>query len=819
MRLIRPVVMIALALMIAASANFARAQDSAEITIYRNPDSLMIVTPGIPLNGLAFEITLNGGWKITQSPLGYPAFRRLDVTGLTCLFIIKTGSSPDLPTECQGAAIGVQELPSSDPFWADTADGFNVVDTRSGRDFGVCERELCRITFAPASDETLSCVGSVRADETLIVVARFDTSSTQAMLPDQEWEALFELATEVFDDSLNFRILTVPEIVSTQLEARNLADCYGAAMVVWGFMTPLRFETNFTLRQPWDSRDTAPIQPEPMTDQVRLLVALDGSDSLYLLHFVRANLLYITQNFEAAVPFLSRAIASAPEGHERELSVALLHFYMGYIEQAVNIDLIGAYTAYSTALSLDPNANFAPAAYNNRGLVSSTQRQYAAALDDFDRAIALQPDSASAYNNRGVTYLNRGQFALATADFDQAIALQPEYASAFHNRGTAHAQQGQIDLALDDYNQAIALQPDFAMAYFDRGTVYLNRGRDDLAFEDFTTTIDLLPNFADAYNNRGTVYYNQELYSLAIVEFNRAIALEPELVTAFYNRGTAYSIQGDAELAIADFDQVIALNANHVNAYHSRALIRYRQGDYESAVADFDQAISRRPGDPQLYYLRGNTYYLLRDYDRAVSDYNQALALQPDYVEALGNRGLTRIQQNQHRLAIADFDAAIDLRPDDARLYYFRSQANYFRGEAKRAIDDLDQAITLMPTFADAFYWRGMIHSRQEDYRLAIADLDQAIALQRNVATYFYERGEAYFSLDKYDLAIEDYQQAIALQPDYTDAYWALGLVYRFNNQDAEALPYYRRYVELAGSDADAMAVDTLRELEATYGD
>ena len=48
------------------------------------------------------------------------------------------------------------------------------------------------------------------------------------------------------------------------------------------------------------------------------------------------------------------------------------------------------------------------------------------AIQDLERAIALDPKSASAYCNRGVAYWYKGAHARAVADYDKAIGIGPE---------------------------------------------------------------------------------------------------------------------------------------------------------------------------------------------------------------------------------------------------------------------------------------------------------------------------------------------------------------------------------------------------------
>ena len=49
--------------------------------------------------------------------------------------------------------------------------------------------------------------------------------------------------------------------------------------------------------------------------------------------------------------------------------------------------------------------------------------QHHRAINDYTKAIQLDPDDALAYNNRGISYRNLGQSTLASADEAKACSL------------------------------------------------------------------------------------------------------------------------------------------------------------------------------------------------------------------------------------------------------------------------------------------------------------------------------------------------------------------------------------------------------------
>ena len=60
-------------------------------------------------------------------------------------------------------------------------------------------------------------------------------------------------------------------------------------------------------------------------------------------------------------------------------------------------------------------------AYNNRGAAYAVLGQYATALEDYDKAIQLDPDDTMAYYNRGVAYKELGRYHRAIEDYDRVI--------------------------------------------------------------------------------------------------------------------------------------------------------------------------------------------------------------------------------------------------------------------------------------------------------------------------------------------------------------------------------------------------------------
>jgi tetratricopeptide (TPR) repeat protein len=112
----------------------------------------------------------------------------------------------------------------------------------------------------------------------------------------------------------------------------------------------------------------------------------------------------------------------------------------------------------------------------NWGLALQELRRFEAALDAFDRAIAVQADCAEAHFGRANALKQVGRWQEALGSYERAISIKPDYAEAHCNLGVAQNDLKLMEAALASFERALAIDPENATAHCNKAFTLLLLG-------------------------------------------------------------------------------------------------------------------------------------------------------------------------------------------------------------------------------------------------------------------------------------------------------------------------------------------------------
>ena len=221
---------------------------------------------------------------------------------------------------------------------------------------------------------------------------------------------------------------------------------------------------------------------------------------------------------------------------------------------------------------------------------------------------------ADAYYERGNAQFDAGEYDTAIEDYGRAIQLDPRHARAFNNRALAQAALGRNAEALADYSQAIALDPGYVRAYQNRLRLLEQQGDLKAMAADYARLAALdQANAADYLYHEGSALHGLRNFAGARRAYDAALAANPQHVDALYERALLSFAEHKLPAAIVDLDQAIGLSPRAANARYARGLAWSAQGDQPRAINDFSRALELQPGYAEALLARASAYHAAKD--------------------------------------------------------------------------------------------------------------------------------------------------------------------------------------------------------------
>ncbi|MFK4102981.1 tetratricopeptide repeat protein [Streptomyces sp. NPDC019531] len=349
---------------------------------------------------------------------------------------------------------------------------------------------------------------------------------------------------------------------------------------------------------------------------------------------------------------------------------------------------------YDRAVELDPGQ---PLAHYGRGLTHQLLDDYPAALTALDRAVELAPDAGWIVAERAATHRLASRFEEAEADYTRAVALDPTDDVALAGRAVCRHGLGRLDESLADFNRALSIDPEYLWALVRRARLHRARGHLDKAFADLDRAAALAPDRAWIASERGDVYRTEGRYEEAVAELARAVELEPGYASALASRGQALCELGRNEEALADFDRAVALVPDYGWALVMRSRVKRGLADQDGVFEDLRRAVE---AEPETYWIQaelGSAYWFEGRYDEASPLLHAVLAQDPTHATALAVLGAIHHVRKAYEEALHHLDRALTSDPEYAWAYGRRGRVCLAIGRTEQALSDLDRCVSLDP--------------------------------------------------------------------------------------------------------------------------
>jgi tetratricopeptide (TPR) repeat protein len=320
------------------------------------------------------------------------------------------------------------------------------------------------------------------------------------------------------------------------------------------------------------------------------------------------------------------------------------------------------------------------------GLTQMNKGEYAAALDEFERALLYTPNYATLEINLGIVNgamadQERGAEGAALSveakrHFERAITLAPGDDAPHAYYGRWLEEQGRLTDAILQLKTAIALDPQRVLQHELLIEAYQRTGDLDAARQVAKDTLAIAPDDAIArqaidhppaqdaafWIDLSLAQYRQAMYAQSIQSARCALELKPDMAEAYTNIGAGYGAMGQWDEAIRNEREALRLKPglqiarNNLEWYLKRRVtadgarspesaaemidesLRFNQaGKYAESLVAARAALRLDPNSAEAWNNIAAADESLHRWDQAISAARKAVALKPGFQLARNN--------------------------------------------------------------------------------------------------------------------------------------------------------------------------------------
>ncbi len=274
-----------------------------------------------------------------------------------------------------------------------------------------------------------------------------------------------------------------------------------------------------------------------------------------------------------------------------------------------------------------------PDAHYFRGEALRLMGEIAESIKAYDRSVNTDPDYAPAYLGRGRALLLRNTDA-ALNDFNRALRLDPSMTEAYLELGTYYSS-GKLWLKLETTMEA-ALEKGVTtpMIYIRLSEAQTNLGKPQEALENALEGSANDPTLLLGYLAVGRAYvaigvdtFDPGYHSAALWPLKTYVIYTPDDHRGLTSLGRAQIGLGEYEEALTLLNSALELQDRYSPAYLARGILNLEIGEYEAAIDDLTLARRYSLATFDILFSTGRAHFLIGNFNDALIDFiNPAIA-------------------------------------------------------------------------------------------------------------------------------------------------------------------------------------------------
>lgn len=251
------------------------------------------------------------------------------------------------------------------------------------------------------------------------------------------------------------------------------------------------------------------------------------------------------------------------------------------------------------------------------------------------------PKIVRPYNNVGEAYDKLREYDKAIQEFQKALSLNPNYVYALNNLGNIYGKMENYEKSAEYFRKALALKADYAPANYNLARALYSMGKKEEALKYYREAVRINPYFEEAIFNLAHIESGLGLFEDSIKSYTQFIEMQPANMKAYFGMGDAYAMMREFDQAIAAYKKAIALNPDYLFPQINLAAVYVQTERFDEAVAQYEKILARSPYIAGIHKNLGLLYSQQKNRsDKALEHFKQSLKLDEKQSEAQVLRGI-----------------------------------------------------------------------------------------------------------------------------------------------------------------------------------
>jgi tetratricopeptide (TPR) repeat protein len=296
----------------------------------------------------------------------------------------------------------------------------------------------------------------------------------------------------------------------------------------------------------------------------------------------------------------------------------------------------------------------------SRARLLDDQGQANQAIEEYKKALALDPNNSLIYSEMAESYLRNNRLREATDTASKAISVDPDNLEAhkllstiyLQVIGRANAQQppsmDTINAAIHEFEEIIRIDPTERQSFQMLGRLYQIKGDRDKATAIYKKLLDVEPGYEEGVTALARLHLDAGSDKEASDLLEGFLKQRPDSETALQLLGEVYSERQEYEKAAEAYRRAGELDPDDVEIKKAEAQALYLADRLDDAGKRYEEIVQTEPEDGIARLRLGQIYRRQMKYDRARQNLQKAIDAFPDSIDVQFN--LVILDRDEGRL-------------------------------------------------------------------------------------------------------------------------------------------------------------------------